>query len=244
MPTFTTPNHTYHYQIAGNGPPLVLLHGFTGSSDNWAGLMEALSADYTLIAPDLPGHGQTTDGDPLPEDAYTMPAVARDLDALLQHLGLPSTHLLGYSMGGRLALYLALQQPERWRTLILESASPGLRDATAREERVARDEALAQFVEREGIEAFVDRWEALPLFASQQQLPDGVRRAHRAGRLRNRPDGLARSLRRMGTGVQPSLWERLPDLTLPTLLVAGDLDHKFVGIARQMAALIPRVELA
>ncbi|HSM54849.1 MAG TPA: 2-succinyl-6-hydroxy-2,4-cyclohexadiene-1-carboxylate synthase [Candidatus Sulfomarinibacteraceae bacterium] len=244
MPTFTTSTHTYHYRVAGNGPPLLLLHGFTGSSNNWAGLMDALGSEYTLIALDLPGHGRTMDRDPLPDEAYTMPAVARDIAALLEHLGLASVHLLGYSMGGRLALYLALKHPERWSTLILESASPGLRDAQAREERVAQDEALAQFIEREGMRAFVDRWEALPLFASQQQLPDEVCRAHRAGRLRNRPAGLARSLRRMGTGVQPSLWEQLPRLTLPTLLIAGDLDHKFVGIAHEMAALMPQAELA
>lgn len=244
MPTFTTSNHTYHYRLAGDGPPLLLLHGFTGSSDNWAGLIDALRDDYRLIAPDLPGHGQTTERDPLPPQAYTMPAVTRDLVALLDHLNLQRAHLLGYSMGGRLALYLALQRPERWRSLIMESASPGLRTARARAERVAQDEALASFIERVGMEAFVDRWEALPLFASQKQLPSAARQAHRAARLRNRPDGLARSLRRMGTGAQPSLWERLPQLALPALLIAGALDHKFVVIAHQMAAVMAQAQPA
>ena len=221
---------------------MLLLHGFTGSSANWQPLQETLAGDFRTIAVDLPGHGRT--GAPADLTRYAMPAVAADLVALLDHLQAGPSHLLGYSMGGRLALYLALVHPRRWRSLILESASPGLETPTARAERRRRDEALAAWIEAEGIAAFVARWEVLPLFASQRRLPAPVRRAHRAGRLRNRPAGLANSLRGMGTGVQPSLWPRLPTLALPTLLIAGALDEKFVSIARQMARHIPSARLA
>jgi 2-succinyl-6-hydroxy-2,4-cyclohexadiene-1-carboxylate synthase len=109
---------------------------------------------------------------------------------------------------------------------------------------MAQDESLAAFIEHEGVEAFVECWQALPLFASQQKLPPDVREPHRAARLRNRPLGLANSLRGMGTGVQPSLWDRLGELTLPVLLVVGSLDEKFVAIARQMSAAMPQVQVA
>lgn len=239
MPTFHTPHLTYHYTDTNPTatPALLLLHGFTGSATSWSNLLQALSPAIRLIALDLPGHGQTDA--PTDPALYTMPAVARDIHALLDHLHIDRAHLLGYSMGGRLALYLALQRPDRWHSLILESASPGLRTAAERQERIARDEALADFIERQGIEAFVNRWQSLPLFATQQQLPPATQDAHRAARLRNRPHGLANSLRGMGTGVQPSLWPHLPDLHLPTLLLSGALDQKFTTVAKEMATLLP-----
>jgi 2-succinyl-6-hydroxy-2,4-cyclohexadiene-1-carboxylate synthase len=243
MPTFAIAGLTYYYEQIGQGPTLLLLHGFTGSAQNWSPVIEALKSTHTLVAPDLPGHGRTSAPD---EPArYTMPAVAAHLHALLDHLQHPTAHLLGYSMGGRLALYLAQQDPQRWRSLILESASPGLATSAERQERIANDEALARFVEQNGIEAFVDRWEALPLFASQQDLAPQVRLEHRALRLQNRPAGLANSLRGMGTGAQPSLWPALSGLHLPVLLVAGSLDRKFVDLAQRMALHLPdaRVEI-
>lgn len=243
MPTFHTPHLTYHYTDTNPTatPALLLLHGFTGSATSWSNLLQALSPAIRLIALDLPGHGQTDA--PTDPALYTMPAVARDIHALLDHLHIDRAHLLGYSMGGRLALYLALQRPDRWHSLILESASPGLRTAAERQERIARDEALADFIERQGIEAFVNRWQSLPLFATQQQLPPATQDAHRAARLRNRPHGLANSLRGMGTGVQPSLWQQPGGLVMPVLLMAGALDTKFAGIGQQMYDLMPDARL-
>lgn len=247
MPTFTSNALTYVYTEAGHGPALLLLHGFMGSSHNWEPLQAALAHNYRVIALDLPGHGDS--GAPEDPARYAMPSVAADVEALLDRLQTGSSHLLGYSMGGRLALYLALTRPARWRSLILESASPGLEKAAARAERVERDRALADSIEAQGIEAFVDRWESLPLFASQQHLPPAVRQVHRSLRLRNRPHGLANSLRGMGTGVQPSLWSQIGTLSLPTLLIAGALDEKFVAIARRMVRRLalyppyPRLEI-
>lgn len=236
-----TPSLSLYYELHGEGPPLLLLHGFTGGLANWAPVIARLQSGHRLITLDLPGHGRS-DAPPDPA-AYAMPAVSRHVAALLDHLGYEDVHLLGYSMGGRLALYLALHYPQRWRSLVLESASPGLATAAERHSRIAADNTLADFIEQHGIEAFVDRWEALPLFTSQEKLPDATQEAHRALRLQNSPQGLANSLRGMGAGAQPSLWQRLDELVLPTLLIAGSLDHKFVNIARQMAQHVTHAQL-
>lgn len=215
----------YHVETAGSGEPLLLLHGFSGSGANWAEQSSALVERFRVVTPDLLGHGQTDA--PADPARYRMEAAAADVIAICDALELPTIDLLGYSMGGRLALYVALTYPDRIRRLILESASPGLATAAERAARVAADEALAQRIEREGIPAFADYWTRLPLFATQSA---DVRARLYAQRLRNRGTGLANSLRGMGTGVQPSLWARLPELAAPTLLLAGALDTKFCAI--------------
>jgi 2-succinyl-6-hydroxy-2,4-cyclohexadiene-1-carboxylate synthase len=241
MPRISVGDVSYYCQEQGTGEPLVLLHGFTGSSAAWSPVLPALAQRYRVIAVDLLGHGESD----APEDAarYAMERVVWDMATLLDHLAAGPAYLAGYSMGGRLALYLALTLPERWRALILESSSPGLATRAEQAERAAKDEELAARIEAEGIEPFVDYWTQLPLFASQQTLPEIVRAEQRRWRLQNRPAGLAGSLRGMGSGVQPALWERLGELHLPTLLLAGALDEKYVTVARKMARAIPEATL-
>lgn len=164
-----------------------------------------------------------------------MERCVEDLVAILDALGVERTHLLGYSMGGRVALATAVAHPERIASLILESASPGLAGADERQARIASDNALAELAEREGTETFIARWERMPLFASQERLPEQIRRRLHEQRLANNPKGLANSLRGLGTGVQPSLWDRLEELRMPCLVMAGGLDAKFVAIAERMA---------
>jgi 2-succinyl-6-hydroxy-2,4-cyclohexadiene-1-carboxylate synthase len=232
----------YNVEAAGAGPALVLLHGFTGSAAGWREHAGVLSARFSVAAIDLLGHGGS---DSPPDPArYRMERCTDDLGQILDRLGLGAIHLLGYSMGGRAALNFGLAHPERVRSLILESGSPGLAGEAERAARTAADEALAAQIEDEGVEAFVDGWERLPLFASQARIPETARAALRDGRLRNNPLGLANSLRGMGTGVQAEVWSRLPDLRLPVLLMAGSLDTKFSAIARQMAGRIPGASLA
>jgi len=229
---------------AGQGRnTLVLLHGFIGSASGWGKLLHELSrGGWRLIALDMLGHGQSD----APEDParYTMEHCQKDIIAVLRELGASAGEaiLLGYSMGGRIALYCAFSG--FFRALILESASPGLADPDEREQRRLSDMALAASIERDGIEAFVERWENLPLFATQRNLPLEQRTALHRQRLNNRPAGLANSLRGIGTGVQPALHDRLPELTIPVLLLAGELDAKFCAIARQMAQLLPLVQLS
>jgi len=221
---------------------LVLLHGFTGSGANWAEHAARLrAAGLRVLCPDLPGHGNNL---PAASNDYTIESAAAQLADLLEREDCAAVHLLGYSMGGRLALYFALHCPEKVRSLILESASPGLATAEERAARQTSDEALADRIERQGIPAFVEFWESLPLWKSQERLPVATRQWLHEQRLRNDPTGLARSLRQMGTGVQPSLWEQLGELTMPVLLLAGAEDAKFVEIARQMASRIPQAQLA
>lgn len=226
---------------AGDGPPLLLLHGFTGSAAGWGPLAAAWAPFFTTLSVDLPGHGRSAS--PAEVAAYTMAATVADLVAVLDRKGIPRAHVLGYSMGGRVALALAVAHPERIGALVLESASPGLADAGERAARVAADAALAERIEREGVPAFVDYWGNLPLWAGQARLSADARAALRAGRLQNNPVGLANSLRGLGTGSQSPLWDRLGDLACPTLLVAGYDDAKFSDLARRMAEAIPNNEL-
>lgn len=219
--------------------PLVLLHGFTGSRHTWARIAAALVPTRRVIAPDLPGHGETDGSGPL-----SLAGTAALLLEVLDVLGIERFALAGYSMGGRLALHLALEAPHRVTELVLESASPGIECPLDRERRREADEALARGIEDEGVAAFVARWEALPLFASLARLPAAERDQLRAVRLEHRAEGLAASLRGLGVGAQPWLGARLGELAMPVLLVAGAEDEKFATIARTMAAAIRDARLA
>lgn len=230
-----------HVERGGRGPTLLLLHGFTGSVESWAPLRAALSA-MTTVAVDLPGHGHSsTPADPA---RLALPRLADDLARLLDALGVGRAAVLGYSMGGRAALHLARRHPDRVAALVLESASPGIADAAARAARVAADRTLADGIERDGIAAFVDRWERLPLWVSQHALDARTRATLRAQRLRHDPRGLAASLRGAGAGAEPPLHRALPSLGMPALLVAGALDERYAAIGRETAARMPRARLA
>ncbi|HUY76982.1 MAG TPA: 2-succinyl-6-hydroxy-2,4-cyclohexadiene-1-carboxylate synthase [Ktedonobacterales bacterium] len=224
---------------------LVLLHGFTGSAAGWGAHLDAFAATgLRVIALDMLGHGASDA--PTDPRRYAIEHCHDDILAALTALGVAPgvATLLGYSMGGRIALYTALRSPGGFRRLILESASPGLADADERVARRASDEALADRIERDGVPAFVDDWERLPLFASQRALPPERQQALRAQRLGNTPLGLANSLRGVGTGAQPALHNQLPTLALPTLVIAGALDTKYDAIARRMADALPHARLA
>lgn len=232
----------YNVKIAGSGPPLLLLHGFTGSLNSWEPFIPKLSKEYTTISIDLIGHGQTDT--PLHPKRYSIENAADDLFELLNQLNIEECHLLGYSMGGRLALMLACRYPSRVQSLILESSSPGLKTEYERQERIKSDEKLANFIEQDGIEAFIHHWENIPLFQTQKRVRLEERARLRSLRLQNNIRGLANSLRGMGTGTQPSLWPCLSTLPMPILLIAGEIDTKYVSIAKQMYKQVKRAKLA
>jgi len=227
---------------AGEGESLLLIHGFTGSVSSWGeDLLSGLSQAYKVVAVDLLGHGESdASTDPT---RYRVEELLKDLDEVFDDLSVDRARWLGYSMGGRLALAGAVLRPSRVSGLVLESASPGLAEEGERRGRRRADEALAEGILRGGMEAFVDQWMGLPLFATQGKLPPQVRSDTRERKLKNRPEALAACLRGMGTGAQPSFWEALPDINLPTLLLAGEEDQKFTQVARKMAEEIPRAEL-
>ena len=240
MTWFAVNDVHFNVEVQRAGPAVLLLHGFTGSSFTWT-LHSRAWRDFTTIAVDLLGHSRSDC--PADPDRYRMEQCVVDLLALLDQLGVQQTAVLGYSMGGRVALHLALHAPERLWALVLESASPGIADTFEREARCKSDAALAESIERDGIAAFVDRWQALPLFATQAQLPVTVRETLRRQRLENNPQGLANSLRGLGTGMQESVLQRLGQVQVPALLLAGALDDKYCESARRMATVLQHSQL-
>ncbi len=208
-----------------------------GSSADWRNVISALEALFRCIAPDLPGHGASLG---LPLGSYTIDGAARAAIGVLDELGVGRAAIAGYSMGGRLALYLALRHPERCSGLFLESVSPGLEGATDRSARRAADEERAWRLESGDLDGFLEDWYRQPLFSSLARDEELLRQTIEA-RLRNDPEELARSLRGMGAGSQPSLWGELSGLVAPALAVAGEYDEKFVALSRRMAELCPRM---
>jgi 2-succinyl-6-hydroxy-2,4-cyclohexadiene-1-carboxylate synthase len=229
-------------ETAGSGPALVLLHGFTGTAGTWAGQLPALAARYSTVAVDMLGHGASEA--PADPARYGIEHVSADVLAVLDRLEIRRAAVLGYSMGGRAALYLAAAAPERVTALMLESASPGIADASERAARAAQDDELAGVIERDGVAVFVDRWERLPMFASQARLPDAARAAVRAQRVAQSARGLANSLRGLGQGTQRPLFDRLGGLRMPVLLIAGALDGRYAALSRAMHEAIPASRLA
>jgi 2-succinyl-6-hydroxy-2,4-cyclohexadiene-1-carboxylate synthase len=201
---------------------VVLVHGFTQTLAAWAPVGDRLAHRFEVVRVDLPGHGRSG----------AVRAGFGEAAGLVGAAGGAGTYV-GYSLGGRLCLRLALDRPDLVRALVLVGASPGIADPGERAARRAADEGLAAELERDGVAAFLDRWLAGPLFAT---LPEEA--AGRAERLANTADGLASALRRLGTGVQEPLWDRLAGLRPPALLVAGERDPKFTALARRMAAAI------
>ena len=228
-------------EMTGRGPALVALHGFTGSVQTWQSFSEAAKTGFTVVAVDLPGHGASDS----PEDSrlYTMGRHVRALAEILDQLELERVAWLGYSLGGRIALSAAVALPERTTALVLESASTGIASEEERQQRIREDETLADWIVEVGVQRFVEYWESLPLWNSQKRLPAVILDSLRSQRLGNNRCGLANSLRGVGTGAQPPLHDRLKEITAPALLVAGEEDEKFSGIAREMHRSIPTSRL-
>jgi len=225
----------------GRGRPALLVHGFTGSAAAWGeGLLAALAGELRVIAVDLLGHGESSR--PRHPARYALEEQVCDLCEVLDACGVREALWVGYSMGGRIALRAACERPRRVAGLVLEGASPGLREPAERAARVASDRALAERLERGGIEDFVDGWMAQPLFATQARVGPARLAAERERRLRCDPRSLAACLRGAGTGAQETLWERLAAVDVPTLLLAGDEDPKFRELALAMERALPRAE--
>jgi 2-succinyl-6-hydroxy-2,4-cyclohexadiene-1-carboxylate synthase len=232
----------FHYSTSGDRgrPVLLFLHGFLGSSRDWHEVAGEMSDRFFCIAPDLPGHGESIVG--LPDSYYRMENCAGGIVELLDSLQIETCHIAAYSMGGRLALYMAARYPERIERVILESASPGLEAERERRVRLAEDRRLAERLRSGPLDAFLAQWYQQPLFDSLRR--DKYRFEELlAQRLEDNPAGLAMSLEQMSTGAQPSLWDELSRIRLPLLLIAGGKDSKFVQIAQAMAARLPAATL-
>ena len=216
----------------------VFLHGFTGSSRTWEDVIASLDPAIELLTIDLIGHGESDK----PENAsrYFTEEQVEDLHSLIQQIGWDHFTLIGYSMGGRLALAYASKYEVD--CLILESSSPGLKDEEARIQRKSADSKLAEKILVDGVIAFTDHWEQIPLFDSQKKLSVQKQRQIREERLSQSAVGLSNSLKGFSTGVQPSLWDKLDSLEFPVIMLTGELDKKFCEIAKKMKELLPNAD--
>lgn len=234
----------YHVVRSGTAgrPPLLLVHGFMGSGASWDELAPVLAERFDVLAPDLPGHGGTVaSGD---AERIGVESTADDLAALVDGLDAGPAAVIGYSLGARIALRMAVEHPGLVARLVLESPSPGIDAEVDRTARRIADEALAEALERDGLTPFVEAWEAQPLFASQAALPVERRELVRRERLENDPAGLALSLRAAGQGAMEPLTSRLPQVSAPTLVIAGALDPVGRRRADAVARGIPGARLA
>jgi 2-succinyl-6-hydroxy-2,4-cyclohexadiene-1-carboxylate synthase len=212
---------------------VVLLHGFSGTRRAWDAVIALLDRErYLPLALDLPGHGQAAAGERPITFAGCVAAVLADAPERFT--------LCGYSMGGRIALHVALAAPERVRRLVLVASTAGIEDPKERAQRREADRRLAQELQEIPFEEFIQRWRTQPLFAED---PPEVGRLARADQRRNRPEALAAALRGIGTGEMDPLWDRLERLRMPVRVLVGERDTKFLALGRRMVALLPDSEL-
>lgn len=235
-------NLNFHIHISNENllnvkKPLILLHGFTGSSDDWNFLFNKINSDYVVIAIDLPGHGKSSS----PENIkyYSFEFISNLLNFILIKMNLTNVSIAGYSMGGRIALSFAINNSHKIKKLILESSTAGIENRNDRLIRINNDNYLAKTIEGKGIENFVDYWLNQPLFNTLKNIPPEIYNALREKKLKNNPVGLANTLRGLGTGVMPNYWNRLQSLQIETLLISGELDKKFTEINSRLNSLLP-----
>jgi 2-succinyl-6-hydroxy-2,4-cyclohexadiene-1-carboxylate synthase len=220
----------YHCRGAADGPPILFLHGFMAHGGIWLPTMEQLPEGFRSIALDLPGHGQT-DAD---LKHMTFDALS---DVIAAFAGITIRRpaiLVGYSMGGRIALRTALRHPGYFCGLVLESANPGIENSAARKERLTSDKKWADKLRQGDIRAFLQEWYTQPVFSSLHRKPELIEQIIQK-KSDNNPGALAEVMFRLSQGKQPPLWDQLQEWEAPTLIIAGELDQTYTDIARRMA---------
>ncbi len=233
--------YKWHYTLTGdrNLPPLLFLHGWMGSCEDYNRVIELLRSQYYCIAIDLPGHGKT---EVVGADiSYDFTATANGIIQLLDRLEIDRTAIIGYSFGGRLALYLALEFPDRFDRVILESTSPGLKTEPERKARIVSDAQIIHQLEIDNFPDFVANWYRQQLFDRIDLHADFPRLLDR--RIKNNPIDLAKSLKYAGLGRQPYLGDRLKDHSQHILLLVGALDRKFLSISQNLDRDCPCISL-
>ncbi|MDR0250897.1 MAG: 2-succinyl-6-hydroxy-2,4-cyclohexadiene-1-carboxylate synthase [Burkholderiales bacterium] len=231
-----TQSVTYRVKKRGVGKPLVCLHGFGEDMSTWDDLEVE---GHQLILIDLIGHGQSSK--PYAKRHYRTKTIVRHLKALLSRLGLKQYALLGYSMGGRIALAYALRYPDDVEHLILESASYGERNRKDRRERRQADANLAQNILRNGADWFEKHFSEMDIFKSQERLPPEAREKISARRRHNLPHALSNMLLASGQGVSPCLYHRLSELLMPVSCLSGEYDTKYTKIGSEFQKRNPKI---
>lgn len=216
---------------------IFFLHGFTGSSHDWDHILPGIDQGFNKITIDLLGHGKSD----FPNDSalYSWELQVEQINRVINHFTDEKVILLGYSMGGRLALCYAHIYPERLHGLIVESASPGIKNKQSREKRIADDEKMAEFISTHPVEDFIDLWVGKEIFGTMYRFSDEKRGEIKKSKLNNNPIGLANSLFSFSTGKMPNLYKQFHKINVPTLLLTGELDSKFTSLNKSIVKEFP-----
>jgi len=218
--------------------PALFIHGFMGSGDIWRPIIEKFAGDIDAVAIDLPGHGRTK----ADLGQLTFDSLAQSLAEFAGERFSRPPHVIGYSLGGRVALYTALAFPDLFAGLFLESSSPGIDDKSEKTARMELDEQRAEKLRQMGMEGFLREWYTLPIYDSLKQNPELIEKII-ARKKTGDAASLAEAMVRLSPGVQPSLWDKLPQVNHPVTIIAGERDAKYCDIARRMAAIMPTADL-
>jgi len=219
---------------------VLLFHGFSGSLEDWRDISTSLDTRFNYIGIDLIGHGKSDS--PSDVTKYFPDILVRYIEDILNFLSISKVFILGYSMGGRAALFYAVNQSERIKGLILESSTAGIENEKDRTERIKSDEELAQYIEKHNIENFVELWMDKEIFNTQRRFSNEKLKNIRKKKILNSKIGLVNSLRGFGTGVTPFLGDKLSTLNFSVLLISGDLDSKFTQINSEMVNQFSKAE--
>jgi 2-succinyl-6-hydroxy-2,4-cyclohexadiene-1-carboxylate synthase len=233
-------NVEFFHSVENGKPPLLFLHGFTGSSEDWRPIVSQVDKSFTTIGIDLIGHGKSAS--PKNEEFYSAEAIANQINNIIDLTIKGKVIPVGYSMGGRAALNFTIKYPEKIAGLILESITPGIKDEKFRKERIKSDDDIIQFIKTHTIREFVDYWTEKEIFNTQRRFSEEKRNRIKEAKLRNNPVGLANSLMGFGTGKMLPLFEHLKEIKCKTLLITGELDTKFTKINKEILNLFPEAE--
>ncbi|WP_411842088.1 2-succinyl-6-hydroxy-2,4-cyclohexadiene-1-carboxylate synthase [Salinicoccus sp. HZC-1] len=226
-------NINYKFNDTDSSETVLLLHGFLSDMNSMKTVADQISEHFNVLSVDLPGFGKTPS-----TGNYTMDDVSESLASLIESLNLGKVHIIGYSMGGRVAVSFMVNHPEKVQSAVLESTSPGISDISERQRRFQVDYARAEKIVSD-FSAFINEWEQMGLFSTQNAMDSETQLSQRASRLAQNPDGAADSLLKYGTGIQRSYWNDLKSVNSPVLLIAGEQDKKFAAINRKMNDLLP-----
>ena len=241
IPAGSTKIYFEHFnQFDPTKKTVVLLHGFTGSIEDWRSISSSLDIGFNYLGIDLIGHGKSES----PEEVknYKTEEIVKQIDEAVIHLSLNKIILIGYSMGGRAALNFTIRHPEKIEALILESTNPGIKDEKERKIRVKYDEKLAKYIEKHSIEEFAGLWVNLDIFNTQRRFSEEKRKHIRLEKMKNNKTGLVNSLRGFGTGKMLPMFDQLKKINCRTLLITGELDKKFTEINKAIVNLFHNAE--
>lgn len=226
---------TYHSPLQPHNLSILALHGFTGNGQDFQPLIQLTHNHLTWHTLDLPGHDPHN---PVNPTAYSLELYLDAIHATAQSYKLNQFALLGYSMGGRLALHYALRYPTSIKMLILIGSSPGIENPEARQQRFEQDHKLSKWILKNDIKPFIDFWMQTPLIRSQKNIPSSIFHPFLERKYQHSPIGLAATLEALSPGKIPSLWKEIKNIICPTFIIAGEKDLEYVAIGQKMSPLL------